>query len=449
MTTLRADYWSFLEKVLRMSVLLGKLMKTATISRILFATSAAMLLINPLVVCVDAQAETSSLVGGQLSADTSNAVPVSGTAINSDSEALSSSGLRPPMLETSAIEATGAQTTLKGLVAVYDGPSPNVQVSNLLKIALDKNSKRDHIVKKDKEYHGAGRRTLAVVKAVAHYATEYRGFEMSSEGADVILDEKLKLKSQASIAYAEQKQVDEMHWKISQCMFQLAQALGVTDAAEQQRTLDTGMNQLKQLVGDEEAQNALKDLKAWSAQVHVPESVFKQPSWSVMDVQAKTENLLKDSAQSDPVIALVRRALHKYNGHSKLALASAKMINTTLAIAMFSPTVVSPAAQIFQFVYQMATGGPEDSKLLAELYLDKRLESRFNRLKQESNQAVNAYNNALLTKNPILLGYSESMISSMSTEETGAKIIGAQKLVARHSTHNDEIDCIQTHGTSM
>jgi len=47
------------------------------------------------------------------------------------------------------------------------------------------------------------------------------------------------------------------------------------------------------------------------------------------------------------------------------------------------------------------------------------------------------------------LGYSESMISSMSTEETGAKIIGAQKLVARHSTHNDEIDCIQTHGTSM
>lgn len=402
--------------------------------KVVLALSTAFFLLNPFL-ATEAYADTSSLLAGQMS-----------EAAAEESSAVSE--LRPALPEADG-EASKSTTSLKGLVSVYDGPNPKTQVSNLLKLALENSSNRDTIVKKDKEYHGVGRKTLAVVKSVAHYATEYRGFEMSSEGADVILDEKLKLKSTASIDYAQQKQIDETHMKISQSMFQLAQGLGMGDAAEQQRTLDVGLNQLKDLVGEEQAQNALKELKAWSAQINVPQSVFKQPSWTVMDVQAKTEQLLKESAQADPVIALVRRALHKYNGHSKLALASAKVINTTLALAMFSPTVVSPAAQVFQFVYQMATGGPEDSKLLAELYLDKRLECRFNRLKHESNQAVNAYNNALLTKNPVLLSYSESMISSMSSEETGAKIVGAQRLVARHSTHNDEIDCIQTHGTPM
>lgn len=413
----------------------GWQMTAAFRSKFVLALSASILLINPFLACTAVIADTSSLVAGQMSDEASTITPT---------ESFSSTAS-----DVGSPDATKTPTSLKGLVSVYEGPSPKAQVSELLKVALENNEKRDTIVKKNKEYHGAGRRTLAVVKSVAHYATEYRGFEMSSEGADVILDEKLKLKSTASIDYAQQKQIDEMHMKISQCMFQMAQGLGVADPAEQQRTIDVGMKQLKDLVGEEKANNALKDLKAWSAQINVPESVFKQPSWTVMDVQAKTEQLLKESAQSDPVVALVRRALHKYNGHSKLAMASAKVINTTLAIAMFSPTVVSPAAQIFQFVYQMATGGPEDSKLLTELYLDKRLESRFNRLKQESNQAVNAYNSALLTRNPILLGYSESMISSMASEETGAKIIGAQRLVARHSTHSDDIDCIQTHGTPM
>lgn len=337
------------------------------------------------------------------------------------------------------------EVNLKGIVSAYDGPSPHDMVSHLLRTALDHNEKREHILKKDKEYHGVAKKSLSVVKQVAHYATEYRGFEMSSEGADVILDEKVKLKSTASIDYVKQQQVDELHMKISSSMMQMAQGLGMSDPSIRQRTVDAGLNQLRQLVDEQDAQKALSSLKAWSEQLNVPDSIYKQQPWSMMDIQAKTEQLLKDASQSDPVIGLVRRALHKYNGHSKLALAGAKMINTTLAIAMFSPTVVSPAAQVLQFVYQMATGGPEDSKLLAELYLDKRLESRFHRINQESNQAINAYNNALMTKNPVLLGYSESIISSMASEETGSKIIGHQHLVARQSTHDDDIDCLQTH----
>jgi hypothetical protein len=97
----------------------------------------------------------------------------------------------------------------------------------------------------------------------------------------------------------------------------------------------------------------------------------------------------------------------------------------------------------------MATGGPEDYKLLTELYLDKRMECRWKRLNQESAQAINAYNNAVMTKNPVLLGLSESFISVMGGEETSSRIIGNHRLVARRSTHDDAIDCLQTHGAEM
>ena len=354
-----------------------------------------------------------------------------------------------PFALANGSEETSAQTAttlnLKGLVSTNDGPAPQVLVSALLQSALERAANRESIDKKDKQYKSVPQKTLTAAKMVARYASEYNGFEMSSEAADVILDEKVKLKSTASVAYVKQRQVDELHLKVTSSMVQMAQGLGMPESNARQKTIDAGLNQLGELVGKEEAQKALDNLKSWSQQLSVPENIFQQQPWSMMDVQQKTEQLLKDSALSDPVLGLVRRALHKYNGHCKLALASARVINTTLAIAMFSPTVVSPAAQVLQFVYQMATGGSEDTKLLAELYLDKRLESRFHRLNQESNQAINAYNNALMTRNSVLLGYSESMISSMASEETGARIIGQQKLIARQSTHSDDIDCVHTH----
>jgi hypothetical protein len=93
----------------------------------------------------------------------------------------------------------------------------------------------------------------------------------------------------------------------------------------------------------------------------------------------------------------------------------------------------------------MSTGGTEDYKLLKELYLDKRLESRWKRLNQEATQSVNAYNNAIMTRNPVLLSLSESFITALGGEEASSRIIGSQRLVARKSTHDDAIDCVQTH----
>jgi hypothetical protein len=169
----------------------------------------------------------------------------------------------------------------------------------------------------------------------------------------------------------------------------------------------------------------------------------------VLNLQEKTEDVLRSSAQADPVMRQVRMALHKYNRHSTAMRVTAKALNMSMSAAMMTPTIISPIAQMIEFVWQQSTGGTEDQKLLKEIYLDKRMVSRWKRLNQESGQAINAYNNALITKNPVLLGFSESCISALGGEETGAKIIGTNKLIARKSTHDDAIDCVQTHGLDM
>ena len=72
----------------------------------------------------------------------------------------------------------------------------------------------------------------------------------------------------------------------------------------------------------------------------------------------------------------------------------------------------------------MATGGPEQAKLLKELYLDKRFESRWKVLNEEAHLAVENYQVAILTHNPVLLAYSESVVSQMTSSETVNQVFG-------------------------
>ncbi len=360
-------------------------------------------------------------------------------------EAVQETSMNETFSELDKKTENNTKTNLKGIISVYEGPTPDQLVGNLVNQAIQKDQNSALLDKKNKQMHGIVHKAISGAKISANFITEYRGFEMSSEGADVILDEKLRLKSKSATEYAQQKHNDELHAKVFASLLQLAQGLGYRDQHSREKAIAAGLKPLSDLVGEDEAKRTLAKLESWSRQLQVPESILSQDPWTVIELQQKSEQLLRESAQSDPVMGLVRRALHKYNRHSKLALGAAKVINTSLNIAMFSPTIVSPAAQILQFVYQMATGGPEDQKLLAELYLDRRMESRWKRLNQEATQAVNAYNNAIMSDNAVLLGLSESFIQALGGEECSSNIIGEHRRVARKSTHNDAIDCVQTH----
>src|SRR5690606_13528977 len=102
--------------------------------------------------------------------------------------------------------------------------------------------------------------------------------------------------------------------------------------------------------------------------------------------------------------------LHKYNKRSKAMMVTSSVVQTLLGAASLTPTFIGPAAKTALVTFIMATGGPEQAKLMKELYLDKRLESRWKVLNEETHLALDNYQLAILTRNPVLLGCSESVV---------------------------------------
>jgi hypothetical protein len=103
---------------------------------------------------------------------------------------------------------------LKGIISIYDGPSPDQLVGGLVTSALEHDKTNQDLQKRDKNMNGSFQKSLRMMKAGARYMTSYSGFEFSSEGADVITEEKLKLKSNSATAYVKQKRLDELHTKV-------------------------------------------------------------------------------------------------------------------------------------------------------------------------------------------------------------------------------------------
>ena len=101
-----------------------------------------------------------------------------------------------------------------------------------------------------------------------------------------------------------------------------------------------------------------------------------------------------------------------------------KIIEPALGGAALTPMFVGPAAKgaLLAYIYTVGHGSEED-KLLKEIYLDKRLTSRIELLTEESHQAIDALDRAVLTKNPVLLFCAESLIEQMGSPEVTAKIL--------------------------
>lgn len=301
-------------------------------------------------------------------------------------------------------------------------PDPHARIDGLVKLAIERDEQTELMNKKAKAYGNIFKKALVRTSDMLQFATAYKGFEASSEAADVVLDEKLKLKSHAAVQYAKQRQFDEKHTKITLSMLHIAQALGTTDESRKAKTINAGYEQLKELLGEQLAKTTVDDLIAWSRTVQVDDSAFAQSCWDVLELDEKTKKVVNATMEQDTVVAEIKKQLHKYNHKSMLSRATSKVVNTTLSIAMFSPTIISPAAQIAMFAYVAATGGPEEAKLLNELYLDRRFESRWKSVNAEANMSVHNYNTAVMTRNPVLLRFSESLMTKMAGTDTVAQL---------------------------
>jgi hypothetical protein len=325
------------------------------------------------------------------------------------------------------VTASGKQYT--GSITVLDNPAViSKQIDELLDSALSKDNKTEAINKAVAHFNTTTQKLIGQSKDATDYLIPFRGFGPSSEASDIILDEKLKLKSKAASEYAKQAEIDDKHEKIVSMMSQIAMGLGVKDKSRSQAIVTSGKTELAQLVGDDEANKTVTSLSTWANSLDVPESIYKQDVWDVSKRENKLKVVSEAALTADPIVQEVKNRLHKYNHKSKFANASAHVVETTLGVASMTPTFIGPAAKSALTAFVMATGGPESCKLMKELYLDKRYESRAKVVDDEAHLALDNYHVALLTHNDVLLAFSESLVAQMAGNEKVAQILGASVL---------------------
>jgi hypothetical protein len=297
------------------------------------------------------------------------------------------------------------------------------EVDDLLSVARDRDPQTARLDKAVAHFRTRAAKIAAGAKDDVDFAICYRGFGPSSEAGDVITGEKLKLKSEGAAAYARQKQVDELHVRIVSSLMQIAMGLGETDKNRGQETINSGVDSLRSLVGDERANQTLQKMSDWNRRINVPEEVFRQP---VLDVQRRNDmssQVVKTALARDPVVIEIQKHLHKYNHLSAVTRASGRICNTVFGVLARGP-VSHHAGLAMQIGYITATGGPEQAKIMKELYLDQRFTSRKQVLTEETHMAVDNHQLAIVTHNPCLLACSELVIQDLAGPQTVTQCFG-------------------------
>jgi hypothetical protein len=103
--------------------------------------------------------------------------------------------------------------------------------------------------------------------------------------------------------------------------------------------------------------------------------------------------------------------------HSKFATRSSQVVETALNVGSLTPTFAGPAAQAAMLLFCVGTGGFEEDKLLSEMYLGKRFQSRKNSFNKQALMAIDAYQLAMQTHNVPLASCSASLIKRLGGED--------------------------------
>jgi hypothetical protein len=245
----------------------------------------------------------------------------------------------------------------------------------------------------------------------------------SSEAGDVILDEKNKLKSLAAAKYMRQKMQDEIQMHSVSAVLQLAMGLGNQDTTEGQKQAGEAAKDLERLAGKTQTDLVINCLKSLQQAGSPPLPQISKPLWSIAEAKSRIDEAVASAAGNDPVVNEIKDDIHHYNLHGKGSLAAHRVARTALSVASMTPNFVGPAAQVVLFGYLTASGGTEQEKILKELYIDKRLNSRADLLSEQAHMALYNYQVGALTGNRLLLTCSHRLLSRLAGADTASKLV--------------------------
>ncbi len=314
---------------------------------------------------------------------------------------------------------------LTGSVEGSDNSDPLTKMSfRLTESALDRNHKVKVAEKAVQRYRRIHERAIANSKDALDKLICYRGFGPSSLAGDVLLEDKLKLDNLQAAEFVRQKQVDDAHIQTVKVLMQLATGVGTNDSARSKQIIDKGTAELTKLVGEDEARAVVEELKNWSKKVRVSDEVYNQVSWDPLEIEDKQNQVVEAALKNDAVYQKVKEKLSKYNHKGKAMMAASHIVEGSLGIATLAPNIVGPAAQAALTAFEMSTGGPEEAKLIKEIYLYKRLESRARVHSKKAEMALHNYQLGVANKNPLQIAFAQSMISEMSGIDTVQDVFG-------------------------
>jgi hypothetical protein len=287
-------------------------------------------------------------------------------------------------------------------------------VNKLTKTALAKNSKYEEAAKAVAHYRTGMQKTIRASKDALNYVIPYRGFSMSIEGARVVLDQDQKVNNLFVAELVKQKYEDEMHSKVMVSMMQIAMGMGLSNPDESQAAVNQGMEGLKKLTSDEEAAATLAAMNEMKDQLNIPEGIFAQHNWDVDASDRIFQKALDTASNDDPLIDHIKTKAKKYIHGTAFNVAASAIQSSLAAVTLLSGSpMISVGAEAASTAFVMATGGPEENKILAELYFGKRIEIRRKRISDEVRLAMANYDKALMTHNGPQLAMSEIVLADL------------------------------------
>ncbi|HEY9790440.1 MAG TPA: hypothetical protein V6D22_08575 [Candidatus Obscuribacterales bacterium] len=294
-------------------------------------------------------------------------------------------------------------------------------IDEALATAITRSAEAQKNNQKVNKYRRATQRAWKATKCTVNYMLDDRGFLPSIEGGQLILDENLKVHDKASAECAKQMWLDKTHDKVVADIVEMVTGLGASDATQHQQLVSDAMQSLISYDGEPVARHVYDRLAAWSDNQQRMYNPWPYPAnmaeWTVKERQSKIDIIVSTVDKGDPIVEEVTNRVHKYTKHSKFALRTSQVVETACNVASLTPTLIGPAAQGALLVFSLGTGGFEEDKLLSEMYLGKRYQSRQGSIKNQALMALDAYQLAMHTHNAALGSCSASLVRRLGGED--------------------------------
>lgn len=257
--------------------------------------------------------------------------------------------------------------------------------------------------------NGAGRRGASKARSLVNFMLDTRGTDWSKEGADVVVGKKSDLSSETTQFYLDQIHRDDLHWQVVSSIARVAGAYSNALTADSSvGSFNENAALLQQLIGARETERTIK----WLTEQAMDDQQGKPPKQKWLDLAQLLdcqEAMNRTAMEKDAVLETIKRELLPFANKGKNKRIATKLAYSALGIASFVPNWIAPIAETTFLSTMMANGGPEQDKLLKELYFAKRLEKRHDLIGKEVSLALSCHQISIETGNTALLHFSQDL----------------------------------------